>query len=139
MTPPGSSRQTHSLSQRNAGAARRALGPGRVRCRRRDAHYRCVARVNSYSRCQTAQSSSFPPRVVAPGFVQFVCFVGWVERSETHRQSRHTAPPLMGFAQERSTHPTTSSLSHLHVSISGSSPFFPFVSSASTSAPGEGG
>src|SRR5262245_62954354 len=35
---------------------------------RSSARRRYAARVVSYSQCQTAQSSSFPPRVAAPGF-----------------------------------------------------------------------
>jgi hypothetical protein len=48
----------------------------------------------------------------APGFLKFVplsgtCFVGWVERSETHRSSKNPRPSWwVSLRSTRSTHPT---------------------------------
>jgi hypothetical protein len=59
-------------NRRTEGAAKRALGRDRVRCRDAIAIERAVAdaaRVVPYSQCQTAQFSSFPRRVSAPEFL----------------------------------------------------------------------
>src|SRR5262245_65711298 len=51
---------------------------------------RYAARVVSYSQCQTAQSSSFPPALLRPGSFSSLSLlsVGWVERQ------RHPSPVL---------------------------------------------
>ena len=104
-----------------------------MRCRRRDgapAPGRCIASRRFLFTCQTAQSSSFPPRVAAPGF-----FV--VSFASLRRMGGATATPIAGpcgtgfdgFRARRSTHPTNSYLSFLRSRDIRARVLFPFLPS----------
>ena len=95
--------QKYNAEQREPGAILRALGRDRARCRRRDALERavgrCADRVIPYSRCQTAQSSSFPRRVSASGF----CFSLSIRPRTEGRAERRQAHYFIGRADRRAT------------------------------------